>query len=221
MPMLGPGAGAALTCIKRPHAPGAMLPAMRHTTIDVINEEHQALAAMLRSLNLLLAQARQEHRAPDFDVLRAMLLYVDEFPERLHHRKETELLFPKVRQRCPDLAPVLYRLERDHEAGERSIRALEHALLAYEVLGEPRRDAFEQHAAHYTRFYLEHMALEESEVLPAARSALLPEDWAELDAAFAAHRDPLTGFEASAAYRPLFQKILMTAPAPIGLGPSR
>jgi hemerythrin-like domain-containing protein len=218
--MLRPRAGAALTCVNRLQAPGAMLPAMRHTTIAVINEEHQALAAMLRSLNLLLAQARRENRAPDFDVLRAMLLYVDEFPERLHHRKETELLFPKVRARCPDLAAVLYRLERDHEAGERSIRALEHALLAYEVLGETRRDAFEQHAAHYTRFYLEHMALEESEVLPAARAAFTPEDWAELDAAFATHRDPLTGFEASAEYRPLFQKILMTAPAPIGLGPA-
>ncbi len=216
-----PPADSGLTCIKRPGAPGAMLPAMRHTTLDVINEEHQALAAMLRSLGLLLAQARREQRAPDFDVLRAMLLYVDEFPERLHHRKETDLLFPKVRQRCPDLAAVLYRLERDHEAGERSIRALEHALLAYEVLGEPRREPFEQHVAHYTRFYLEHMALEESEILPAARTAFTAEDWAELDAAFATHRDPLTGHAAEAEYRPLFQKILMQAPAPIGLGPAR
>lgn len=198
-----------------------MLSAMRHTTLDVINEEHQALAAMLRSLGLLLSQAHREKQPPDFDVLRAMLLYVDEFPERLHHRKETDLLFPKVRERCPGLASVLYRLERDHEAGERSIRALEHALLAYEVLGEPRREAFEQHVAHYTRFYLEHMALEESEILPAARRAFTPEDWVELDAAFATHRDPLTGFEAGAEFQPLFQKILMNAPAPIGLGPAR
>ncbi len=198
-----------------------MLAAMRHTTIDVIHEEHQALAAMLRSLGLLLSQARRENRAPDFDVLRAMLLYVDEFPERLHHRKETDLLFPKVRERCPELAAVLVRLACDHEAGERSIRALEHALLAYEVLGEPRREHFEQQVAQYTRFYLEHMALEESEILPATRAAFLPEDWAELDAAFATHQDPLTGHEAEAEYRPLFQKILMAAPAPIGLGPAR
>jgi hemerythrin-like domain-containing protein len=116
---------------------------------------------------------------------------------------------------------VLYRLERDHEAGERSIRALEHALLAYEVLGESRRERFEHHAEHYTRFYLEHMALEESEILPAARKAFTPEDWVELDAAFATHKDPLTGHEAAPEYRPLFQKILNTAPAPVGLGPAR
>lgn len=197
-----------------------MLSTMRHACLDVIHEEHQALAAMLRSLTLLLAQAHREGHPPDFGVLRAMLLYVDEFPERLHHRKESELLFPKVRDRCPRVAAVLDRLERDHEAGERSIRALEHALLAYEVLGEPRRLRFEQHVEAYTRFYLEHMALEENEILPAARSALNAQDWAELDAAFASHRDPLTGHEAEPEYQPLFRKILMTAPAPIGLGPA-
>ena len=37
----------------------------------------------------------------DFALLRAMLFYVDEFPERLHHHKEDELLFPRVRARCP------------------------------------------------------------------------------------------------------------------------
>ena len=210
-----------MTCIKRVRACTAHAVRMRHATLDVIHEEHQALAAMLRSLGLLLAQARRDGKPPDFGVLRAMLLYVDEFPERLHHRKESELLFPKLLQRCPDLASVLYRLERDHEAGEHSIRALEHALLAWEVLGEPRRAAFEQQTENYTRFYLEHMALEESEVLPAARQHLLPEDWAELDAAFASHRDPLTGFEAEPDYRPLFRQILNSAPAPIGLGPAR
>ena len=48
---------------------------MRHPTLDIIHEEQQALAAKLRSLSLLLAQARREGHAPDFGVLRAMLLY--------------------------------------------------------------------------------------------------------------------------------------------------
>jgi hemerythrin-like domain-containing protein len=29
-------------------------------------------------------------------VLRSMMFHIDEFPERLHHPKETELLFPKA-----------------------------------------------------------------------------------------------------------------------------
>jgi hemerythrin-like domain-containing protein len=209
-----------LTCVKRGERGAAILATMRHTTLDVINEEHQALAAMLRSLGLLVMQAQREGHAPDFGVLRAMLLYIDEFPERLHHPKESDLLFPKVAARCPELAPVIERLDRDHAAGERAIRNLEHALLAYEVLGEPRRAAFEKQLATYTRFYLEHRAVEDSEILPAARRTLQDADWAELDAAFGANLDPLTGHQATPDYEPLFRRIVMTAPAPVGLGSS-
>ncbi len=192
---------------------------MRHLALEIIHEEHQALAAMLRSLTLLLAQSRRAGRLPDFAVLRAMLFYVDEFPERLHHTKESALLFPKLRSRAPELAVTLDRLDAEHARGEQAIRALEHALLAFEVLGEARRADFETAAERYVRFYLEHMAVEEGEVLPAARRVLDEADWAELDAAFASHQDPLTGRHTPTdEYRPLFQHILMTAPAPIGLG---
>ncbi len=191
---------------------------MRHLALDVIHDEHQALAAMLRSMGLLVAQAQREQHAPDFGVLRAMLFYVDEFPERLHHPKESELLFPRLRERCPPLAATLDRLDADHARGEAAIRELEHALLAYEVLGEPRRQAFNQALERYIDGYLGHMAAEESEVLPAARQHLTEADWAMLDAAFAANRDPLAGHEADDVYKPLFRKIVMTAPAPIGLG---
>jgi hemerythrin-like domain-containing protein len=191
---------------------------MRHLALDVIHDEHQALAAMLRSMHLLVAQAQRDGRAPDFSVLRAMLFYVDEFPERLHHPKETSLLFPLLRQRCPALQATLDRLDADHARGEAAIRALEHALLAYEVLGAPRRQAFVEALDRYIDAYLGHMAAEEQEVLPAARTHLSDADWATLDAAFAANRDPLTGHQADTVFQPLFNKILMQAPAPIGLG---
>jgi hemerythrin-like domain-containing protein len=193
---------------------------MRHLTLDVIHDEHQALSAMLRSLSMLLAQARRQGQLPDFEVLRAMLFYVDEFPERLHHSKESQLLFPRLREKAPELAPVLDKLDRDHATGEKAIRDLEHSLLAFEVLGDSRRAAFETAVERYIGFYLEHMATEEQELLPAARRCFSEADWAELDAAFAANRDPLTGHEPEEGYRPLFRKILMNAPAPVGLGPA-
>ena len=191
---------------------------MRHPALDVIQEEHQALAAMLRSMGLLVAQAHREGHLPAFDVLRAMLFYVDEFPERLHHPKESELLFPRVRERCPDLAPTLDRLDGDHARGEAAIRQVEHALLAYEVLGDSRRAAFVEALDRYVNGYLAHMAVEEHEILPAARSHLTEADWAVLDSAFATNRDPLTGHTADDVFWPLFSKIVRTAPAPVGLG---
>lgn len=193
---------------------------MSHPTLTIIRDEHGALSAMLRSLSMLLAEHRRHRSLPDFSVLRAMLFYVDEFPEKLHHTKESELLFPKLRARCPEVAPVLERLDRDHARGEKAIRDLEHDLLAFEVLGEPRRAAFENAVERYIEFYLSHMAIEENEILPLAQKHFTAQDWAELDQAFLANRDPLTGHEPDDLYRPLFSKIVMEAPAPIGLGPA-
>lgn len=89
-----------------------------------------------------------------------MLFHVDEFPEKRHHRKESEMLFPKLRARSCPSRDVLDRLDDDHSPGERSIREIEHALLGLEMLGEPRRKGFEQAAERHVDFYLAHMAME-------------------------------------------------------------
>ena len=191
---------------------------MPHATLRIIRDEHAALSAMLRSILLLLAQHRRQGTLPDFADLRAMLFYVDEFPEKRHHRKESELLFPKLRARTSLSRELLDELDADHAKGERSIRDLEHALLGFEMMGEGRREAFEQAAAQYVEFYLAHMAQEEREILPLALRVLTVADWDELDLAFSANLDPLTGHEPEDAYRALFTRIAHQLPAPIGLG---
>ncbi len=193
---------------------------MNPLTLRVIRDEHQALAAMLRTILLLLAEHRRHGSLPDFTALRAMLFYVDEFPERLHHPKESELLFPKLRARVPAVRETLDRLDDDHARGERAIRDLEHSLLAFEMIGEPRRAAFEQAAQRYVQGYLRHMEVEEREVLPLALQLLQPRDWEDLDEAFAANRDPLTGHAPDEPYRALVQRILNALPAPLGLAPA-
>ena len=51
------------------------------------------------------------------------------------------------------------------------------------------------------------------------REQVLLAAWRELDEAFGANRDPLTGkYPASPEYERLFQRIVHDAPAPIGLG---
>jgi hemerythrin-like domain-containing protein len=194
---------------------------MSHAALRIIHDEHAALAAMLRSIPLLLSQHRRQGTLPDFEVLRAMLFYMDEFPEKRHHMKESALLFPKIRARSVEAREVLDRLDQDHGRGESAVRELEHALLAFEMMGESRREAFEAAAQRYVDFYFEHMTLEEKQVLPLAERVLTAEDWAELDAAFAANRDPLTGHEPEDEYRALFSRIVNALPAPLGLGEAR
>ena len=193
---------------------------MQAQALRIIRDEHQALAAVLRSMKLLLAEHRRRGTLPDFQVLRAMLFYVDEFPERLHHTKESDLLFPKIRSRSAEAAGVLDRLDADHAKGEAAIRELGHMLLGFEMMGEPRREAFERALDAYVTHYLEHMRTEEVEVLPLAQKVLNDDDWREVDAAFRANRDPLTGHTAEADYAGVFTRIVNTLPAPWGLGPA-
>lgn len=195
---------------------------MTHASIQIIRDEHAALAAMLRSLILMVERGPGDAMEQYFDVLRAMLFYIDEFPERLHHPKESELLFPKVAHSAPQIAAVIAQLDKDHQRGEGAVRELQHQLLAWELLGESRRVAFETAARSYVRFYLDHMNLEEREILPAAEQSLTAQEWTELDAAFATNCDPLTGkYPRDPLYDRLFTRIVMTAPAPIGLGSAR
>ena len=196
-----------------------------HPTIRIIQDEHRALSAVLRSIDLLLSECRRLGAALDFTTLRAMLFYIDEFPEKVHHTKESHLLFPMRRARSTELAAILDRLDHDHAGSESAVRDLQHQLLGLEMMGDAvdapsRRVRFEDQMHAYIAAYMEHIGTEERLILPFAERVLTPADWATLDAAFMENRDPLTHREPDDAYRPLFMRILMTLPAPLGLGPA-
>jgi hemerythrin-like domain-containing protein len=192
---------------------------MVHDSIRIILDEHSALRAMLRSLIMMLDRGPMADKDQFFDVVRAMLFYIDEFPERLHHPKESLLLFPKVAQLAPQTQDTLRQLEKDHVQGEAKVRELQHLLLAWELLGESRRAVFEQAARSYSGFYLQHIHQEETLILPAAQKVLTDSDWQMLDEAFAGNADPLTQVSLrDPRFDLLFSRIVMQAPTPIGLG---
>ncbi len=198
---------------------------MQHTALTVIRNEHAALSAMLRTLVLLLEQHRRQRSLPPFDVLRAMLFYVDEFPERLHHTKESELLFPSCARAACRRARSSTGLTETTRAANAPFAIWNTSWLGFEMMAgtaqlESRREQFEQAVRQYVDFYLDHMRVEESVVLPLAEKVLSVEDWTEVDAAFATNRDPLTGHEPDADYAPLFSRIVAMLPAPLGLGPA-
>ena len=193
-----------------------------HEAMRVIRDEHASLAAMLRSLKQMVQrgpdpEGKGEHDRY-FDVLRAMLFYIDEFPESQHHPKESELLFPRVAKAAPHTMTVIDQLERDHHQGEHRVRELMHLLMAWEYLGDTRRAAFEEAVSQYIDFYLEHMRLEETVVMPEAEKHLTDADWHALNAAFATNQDPLnTRIPRDPLFDRLFTRIVMLAPAPVGL----
>ena len=198
---------------------------MQHEALRVIREEHATLAAMLQSLMQMVRRGPQADGKDDaelyFDVLRAMLFYIDEFPEKHHHPKESDLLFPRVARVAPHTMATIDQLERDHMRGEPRVRELMHLLMAWELLGDTRKQAFIDEVTRYVEFYLDHMRLEESVILPEAERCLTDEDWHALNAAFATNQDPLNGrVPRDPQFDRLFTRIVMRAPAPVGLGQS-
>jgi hemerythrin-like domain-containing protein len=191
----------------------------KHSSLNTIRDEHASLAAMLQSMRMMVERGPGDDRRNFFDVVRAMLFYIDEFPERLHHPKESNLLFPKVVKASPQVMGAVDKLERDHLYSEKAARDLQHLLLSWELLGPMRRQAFEDAFKKYVDFYLEHMRLEETVILPEAERCLSDADWQLLDRAFAENADPLTGhYPPTQEYEKLFSLIVTRAPSPIGLG---
>ncbi|PUE61506.1 hemerythrin [Limnohabitans sp. 2KL-17] len=189
------------------------------SALQIIRNEHASLAAMLYAMQMMVKRGPSDNRHKFFGVVRAMLFYIDEFPERLHHPKESNLLFPKLAKLAPDVMGVIDKLERDHMGSEKSARDMQHLLLAWELLGEKRRKTFEEALEHYVNAYLTHMKLEETAILPEAERCFSVEDWRVVDAAFSENFDPLSGhYPPTDDYEKLFSLIVTHAPSPVGLG---
>jgi hemerythrin-like domain-containing protein len=189
--------------------------------IGIIHDEHRSLSAVLHGMLYLVRDIRLCDTEPKFDVLGAMVYYIDAFPERFHHPKEDAYLFRFLALRYPDAAPLIDQLKKEHRAGAGKIRALEQALTRYQQGGAAQFREFAQAVQAYAAFHWDHMRTEEDKLIPLTRDHLTAEDWKEIDAAFSGHSDPLFGAKAEAEYNSLFRKIVNLAPSPIGLGPAQ
>jgi hemerythrin-like domain-containing protein len=188
--------------------------------IRIIEDDHRALAAVLHGMRYLVREIAERGAAPRFDVLGAMIYYIDAFPERVHHPRESEYLFRFLRARCKAAAPFLDVLEDEHRAGAEYVRGLGQALARYQGGGPSEFPAFAAAVESFAAFELEHMRREERDIMPLAKAHLLPSDWEIIDAAFAGGAVPIFNPKTTDEYTKLFDRIVMLAPPPIGVGPA-
>ena len=186
-------------------------------SIRTIHDEHRSMSAVLHALKHLTRIARDPAVQPDFRVFRAMLRYIDEYPERLHHPKEDEYLFARLAAVRPQARPLIERLESEHREGARLIRELERALLFFEDAGAGGWSNFSDLVEQYARFHWDHMRLEEDELIPLAERNFTPADWKVVDEGFAANANPIAQLKEHD-FEALFTRLVNLAPAPVGLG---
>lgn len=169
-------------------------PATRRA-VQTIVREHQQLSAVVNGMTRFVESLSAGGHAPEPMVMRAMLYYIREYPEQVHHPKEDKYLFERLRTRTDELDDVIDELEAQHVAGEARVRDLERALTRYELSGSAAAPALRTLVEEYAAFYSHHRRLEEEVILPAALRFLTAADWMELDEAFGANRDPFSGSE--------------------------
>jgi nucleotide-binding universal stress UspA family protein/hemerythrin-like domain-containing protein len=187
-------------------------PAMAIRAIGIIRDEHRSLAAVMHAWLHALATARDEGTTIDPALMPAIVRYLKQFPDKLHHPKENQHLFRRLRERTVSCNDELDELERQHELDHQMVARLERQVEALPMVrAEGRQRAIrelEDAVAHYAAFLWRHLELEESVILPAAERYLLPEDWRAIDEAFTENRDPMFRGDSDKTYRKLFSRIV-------------
>ena len=185
--------------------------------IRILKDEHRSISAVISGLKELARMADEATQRPDFAVFRAMLRYIDEYPERLHHPKEDEHLFTRLALRTGAAAALIADLMEEHDQGRRRVRELERSLLFLEDRWPAGAHEFRRLVDEYARFHWDHMRKEEEQIMPLAELHLTEADWQAIGAAFAGNQDPIADLREKD-FQVLFSRIASLAPAPVGLG---
>ena len=186
-------------------------------SIRIIKDEHRSISSVLHALGHLTRMAKDPALTPRFDVFRAAIRYIDEYPERLHHPKEDAFLFARLAAVCPASRPLIERLESEHREGARLVRELERSLMLFEDDRLGGWANFADLVDTYSQFHWDHMRLEDQELIPLAERHFSPQDWQVVDEGFSSNTDPIAHVKEKD-FSELFSRLVNMAPAPVGLG---
>lgn len=174
--------------------------------IDSLKRDHANFEQLLRVLEKELEVFDRAER-PDYDVIQSIVRYFESYSARFHHPKE-DLVFVKLKQRDAQAAAVVGELEAEHEDIAAEFRRFAEAVQNVLMEAEMTREAFDHAVRGFIDHERRHIGKEEVLFFPAAREALTPEDWAELDAALTADKDPLFSEEVEEEFKALRQQIV-------------
>ncbi len=183
--------------------------------IALIKDEHRALARMLGAMQALVARYRNAGSERNFELFDAMLRYIENVPDRLHHPKEDQALFPALVRRAGAAKQLVAELEREHARGQPMIAALRGAFHVFRDGGVNGLNQFATAVDEFAEFYWHHMKKEEAQLLPLAVTHLEAEDWQRVASAFGDNTEPLFGAELADDYRQLLECIIELAPPPL------
>ena len=161
---------------------------------------------ILRKLNLLELQYLDMCRGkiPDYSLMRSIIVYIQEYPEKIHHPLE-DMIFSILIERIDDVEFV-QELITEHTQLELVTRRLRESLESLSN-GLVSTEELELQLSEFLVGQRQHIYLEEAEVYPLVQSVLTKDDWKKLHSAAPVLDEPLYGRRTREDYERLYREI--------------
>ncbi len=147
----------------------------------------------------------------DYSLLEDIMRYMTGYPDTHHHPLE-DVVFDRLKNRSPDLAPELDAIVSEHERiismGRRFLAAVE----AAEEDAMLERGKMVALGRDYVSLLTKHMDIEEGKFFPAAEASLTDSDWDSVREQFEHRPDPLFGGSLEEEYGRLWKLIQLHKP---------
>ena len=121
--------------------------------LDIIRNEHRSISVVLDNLRRLARDAMGRGWRVDKAVFGAIVNYLENFADHVHHPKEDQYLFATLRRHDAQAEALIAGLEREHAGGEQALRDLRQSLDRFETAGEAGYAEFEKAVEDFARTY--------------------------------------------------------------------
>ncbi len=174
--------------------------------IAALNRDHANIAKLLALLESEIL-AIEVGKTPDYSLLRNIMQYMTQYPDRFHHPIE-DLIFAQLVRREPEVRADVEAQIDEHVSLGLAGREFECLLRATDVDSVDVREGLAVTGLAYIRALREHMLIEEGILFPIAREVLTKEDWKIIDEGVNTIDDPLFGSVIADEYQRLYSLII-------------
>jgi nucleotide-binding universal stress UspA family protein/hemerythrin-like domain-containing protein len=176
----------------------------RERALGTIGDEHRSIAVVVSAMRDIANETAATWSADaELASVAAMVSWLRDFPEKVHHPKEEAHLHRLMRVRDPSCETLLAEVEAQHVEERRLIERIGTCLEG----GATRRQELREAVLGFAEHVFRHLTLEEAQVLPRARQCLIEDDWAEIAQAFTGNDDGRFGDLNSRDLRRVFARI--------------
>ncbi|WP_114416919.1 ATP-binding cassette domain-containing protein [Marinospirillum perlucidum] len=188
----------------------------RDQVIRTIVQEHQGLWRIIDLLDQLQQDMNINATQPDELLFGTIFDYIEHFSKRVHSQPKEIKLYQCLRDKAPDTADLLDKLEKGYLVGHERLQELRDLLHDCMSNWPQGREDFSHSLSRFTQALRKHIKKEEGVVIPRARESLSEEDWVAIIEARDQTQDPLFGERVREEFRELRHQIISMTPEHLG-----